>query len=151
MANKYLKIKLHLVFAAKRHESYLPDSVLERLYAFIAGVINNRGNFAIKLGGTANHVHILFDYNAVEPLPDLVKAIKTTSTKFINENNLSPYQFHWQTGYACFSVSPYDTDKVVQYIENQLEHHQTHTLRDEVRSMFLRANIPYDDKFIFEE
>jgi hypothetical protein len=41
--------------------------------------------------------------------------------------------FHWQNGYAAFSVSQSNIDEVKKYIENQVEHHRKMTFQDELR------------------
>lgn len=151
MANKYLKINLHLVFAAKCHQSFALDENLDKIHAYIAKIINERGSHAIKVGGTSSHVHILLDFAANMPLGDLVRDLKSLSAGFINKNFLSPYYFRWQTGYSCFSVSTYDTERVISYIEHQKEHHEKQSLHDEMKSMLERAQITYDEKYILDD
>ena len=39
-------------------------------------------------------------------------------------------EFHWQAGYAAFSVSQSNLDEVRRYIENQEEHHRKMTFQE---------------------
>jgi REP element-mobilizing transposase RayT len=60
-----------------------------------------------------------------------VKQIKGSSSHFINQQELIPEKFSWQTGYAAYSVSESVVNKVFEYIQNQIIHHQKKTFQQE--------------------
>lgn len=151
MANTYSKIHLHIVFAVKGRESMLAPHCLPRIHRFMASTINNMGHHAIAVGGIENHVHILFSYNLTQNIADLVRELKVTTTKFINEQHLTPFLFSWQRGYSCFSYSASHIDDVKRYIENQFEHHKNITLKEEIIRIYERYGIEYDEIYIFED
>jgi hypothetical protein len=62
-------------------------------------------------------------------LLDFVKNIKACSSKWHNEKYNA--NFHWQPGYAAYSVSKSALDTVEKYIQNQKEHHQRVSFTDE--------------------
>ncbi len=93
-------------------------------------------------------MHILLGYNPVQPLPDLVRDIKSMSSRFINESHLSPFRFEWQKGYACFSYSHTHIPQVSEYIANQNEHHKGLSLRDEIIHILNKYGIEYDDRYL---
>ena len=117
---------------------------------YIAKSLNERGHFAIEVGGRPDHVHILFDYQPTELLPDLVRTIKVASNRYINNNHLSPFKVQWQRGYACFSVSCRDYNQTRNYIKNQKIHHSHISVREEIRNMFQMAGISYDEEYLFD-
>lgn len=49
----------------------------------------------------------------------------------INEQDLILKKFAWQKGYAAYSVSESQLEKVFQYIKNQKHHHQKKTFEEE--------------------
>ena len=98
MSNTYTKIYLHIVFAVKDREALLPPLTQDRVHSYMATVLRDKGHFPVAIGGTENHVHILIDYNLSQPIPDMVRELKTSVTKFINSNHLIPFQFAWQRG-----------------------------------------------------
>lgn len=150
MANRFANIKLHLIFAFKGHESYVAEENLPRLFAYMAGCLNARGHFAVAVGGRSDHIHILFDYNPTDSISDLVGALKSASNRFIHDNNLSPFKVRWQNGYACFSVTCHDYEKVRRYIQNQKEHHTHTTVRDELRNMLQISGMKFDENYLFD-
>ena len=57
--------------------------------------------------------------------------------------------FQWQTGYAAFSVSPSQLDKVTAYIRDQREHHKKVTFEEEFLALLKKAGVPYDPKYVW--
>lgn len=83
-------------------------------------------------------------------MPKLVEEIKTSSNEFINANKLSPSQFAWQIGYAAFSYSRSQVPSVATYIERQDEHHRKKSFREEYLEMLLRAEVEFEEKYLFD-
>ena len=151
MANTYTKIYIHIVFAVKNRINSIPPTFIQRLYAYINGTLNKMGHYPIAIGGTENHIHILIDYNVNQKISDLVRDLKTMSSRFINDEAILRGKFEWQTGYACFSYSHSHVDAVKNYINRQFEHHKNTTLEDEIRSMLDKFGVKYDEKYILKE
>lgn len=149
MANTYIKIYFHLVFAVKHRSALINPLWQNRLYDYIGGIIKNKGCYPIKIGGTDDHIHILLSYTPVVTLPDLVRDIKSMSTRWINELGLSPFKFEWQKGYACFSYSHTHILQLSNYIANQDIHHKGCTLREEIIDMLTKFGVEYDDRYIY--
>ena len=57
--------------------------------------------------------------------------------------------FQWQTGYAAFSVSPSQLDKVTAYIRDQREHHKKVTFEEEFLALLKKAGVHYDPKYVW--
>ncbi len=151
MANTYLNILLHLVFAVKNREAMISPLKQDLIYGYISGILKKRGNRVIKIGGTDDHVHIFFYYNGKDALCDVVKDIKTSTSKFINESRLCLSRFSWQRGYACLSYSSSQKDRVINYIAKQREHHKGVSLVDEIQSILRKSGVEYDEQYIFQE
>ena len=58
--------------------------------------------------------------------------------------------FQWQAGYAGFSVSQSNVEEVTKYIENQAEHHRKMTFQDELRALFRRHGIEFDERYVWD-
>lgn len=151
MANTYVKIYLHLIFAVKHRNGLINPLWQSRLYDYIAGIIKNKDCYPIKIGGIDDHIHILLSYNPNTVLPDLVRDIKSFSSRWINDSRLCPYRFEWQKGYACVSYSHSHTMQVSNYIANQSEHHKGRSLKDEITDLLSKFGIEFDDRYIFSE
>jgi REP element-mobilizing transposase RayT len=135
----------------KGRESLIPTAALPRVFSYIAAALKNFGQTPIKIGGIENHIHMLISYSPSQPLPDLVREIKSLTTKFINNSHLTPFLFSWQRGYSCFSYSQSHIPAVKNYIEHQYEHHRNQTLRDEIISIYQKYGVEFHEEFLFDE
>ena len=147
MANTYIQVFIHIVFSVKNRASLLPPHWQSQIHSYIAAIINKSGHRAIEVGGTDDHVHILFSYNGLEPISELVRQIKTESNKFIVRHLIAPCKFEWQSGYACFSYSYSQLEAIRSYIKRQPEHHKGLSLTDEIKIMYERFGIAYDERY----
>ena len=127
------------------------ENDLERIHAYLGGIINNLGGIPIIVGGIDDHIHILTSLPKTMALSDFVRVIKADSSKWMKQLDRHYSDFSWQEGYGAFSVSPSLIEKTTNYIRNQAEYHKKRTFRDEYK-MFLEAyGIQYDERFAFEE
>ena len=109
----------------------------------MAGIARNHGFEAIKVGGVEDHVHALLLLPATIPLAKAVQIVKACSSKWINEASASK-DFAWQEGYGAFSVSAWQTDVIVKYIESQQVHHAKRTNEDESLEFLKKYRVAYD-------
>lgn len=150
MANTYTQIYIQLIFAVKNRDALIQKSWKERLHTYITGIIQNHGHKLIEINSMPDHIHIFLGHKPAHPLPDLVEEIKTSSNKFIKQNNLSKFQFAWQTGYAAFSYSRSQVPAVAHYIENQERHHAKKSFREEYLGLLRKLEIDFDDRYVFD-
>ena len=151
MANTYTQIYLHLVFAVKNSNSLLPVYHQPRIFRYIGGIVSRLGHKPIEIGGIESHVHILLGLNVKQSVADMVRDIKSSTSRFINESHIIPYHFEWQSGYGCFSYSQSQVESVRTYIQNQHLHHKSTTLEAEIRDILTKYGIEFDERFILKE
>jgi len=80
----------------------------------------------------------------------MVQDIKTSSTRWINENKLSAFKFEWQRGYGAFTHSKSQIDKVIKYITSQEDHHKKISFKIEYMEILRKNDIEFDDRYLFE-
>lgn len=151
MANTYTRIIVHLIFACKGHQSYIPKQYLSTIHSYMSGIIRNMGCHPIIINGPSDHVHILMDLSPKQPLAQIVKEVKVSTNQYINSHYFSPFKFEWQTGYACFSANASNYNNIVEYIRNQEEHHSGVSLEQETRAYLAKAGVEYDERYIFRD
>jgi len=150
MANTYTQIYLQLVFTPLGHENVIPYKHKEELQKYTTGIIQNRKHKLLAINYISDHVHIFIGYNSVQALPDLLRDIKSNTSKFINEKKLVPGRFQWQEGYGAFSYSRSQVDAVIRYINTQEEHHKRSTFKEEYLALLRKFDVQYDEKYLFE-
>jgi REP element-mobilizing transposase RayT len=149
MGDTFTQLSTHIVFSTYKREPNLKKSFRTDVFRYISGIINQRGHYSICIGGIEDHIHILVEANPKEGMSKLVQEIKTSSGKYINDQQWLPGKFKWQTGFSAFSVSRSHRKQTIDYIENQEEHHKNMTFEDEYRSFLKKHGINFKDEYLF--
>jgi putative transposase len=95
----------------------------------------------LEVGGVANHVHFLCGLSRKISLAELVKNLKTSSSKILKSKVHDG--FNWQNGYGAFSVSQSARESVFSYIAKQEIHHRRMTFQDEFRALLNQHGIRF--------
>ena len=142
MAHTYASNFIHCVFSTKDRRSLIPAARTTELYAYLGGIARGEGFSLIAAGGTANHVHLLFDLPATCSLAHAVQKLKGSSSRWMGDG------FSWQEGYGAFSVSPSQVEVVKKYIQGQ-EHHRKRDFEEEFVVLLRNCGIKYDERYVF--
>ncbi|NDV94457.1 IS200/IS605 family transposase [Dysgonomonas sp. 521] len=150
MPNTYSQIYLQLVFAVKSREALIDESFREELQKYMSGIITNRKCKLCAIYANPDHVHILVGLHPNVSVSNLVRDVKSNSSKFINEKGVIPFHFQWQDGYGVFSYSASHLDAVAKYILNQREHHKKRDFKTEYIDILQKFGVNYDEQFLFD-
>ena len=145
MAHSFSRNHVHLVFSTKERRNVISKESQPKLWAYIAGICKNYEMVAVAIGGTENHVHVLFHLPPKLALAKAVQLLKANSSKWIGEQGI---EFAWQEGYGAFSVSASNLNAVTRYIGNQEAHHHKFSLEDEFRALLKKHSLDYEPKHI---
>ena len=150
MANTFTQIHIHAVFAVQNRFCLISSSWKYKLYKYITGIIQKNDHKLLSINGMPDHVHAFFGMRPNQSLSDLMQNIKRDSSKWINDNRFVTGRFSWQEGFGGFSYSKNDVTKVIQYINNQSEHHKKKSFIEEYLGLLKEFEIEYDQKYIFK-
>src|SRR5205823_4110966 len=96
MPQSLAKVYLHVVFSTKNREPVLADDWRDELFRVLGGTANNLGCQSLIVGGTSDHVHMLFQLGRTITIADAVGKIKSTSSLWVNQTRGTEAPFHWQ-------------------------------------------------------
>ncbi len=139
MPHSFNKIWLHAIWATKERKPLLVPKIESKVYNFMDKQLRGLGCPVRIINGMPDHVHCLFLLNPQKSVADVIKQVKGSTSHFINKQNFVSEKFAWQTGYAAFSVSESQLEKVFRYINNQKQHHSNKSFHDEYEA-FLKLN-----------
>jgi len=86
-----------------------------------------------------DHVHAIVDLPTDKTIEEVLHLLKGSSSNWINKQ--VNFKFSWKKGYAAFSISESNLDKVVKYIINQGEHHKAKSFTEEYQEFLNKHNI----------
>lgn len=150
MGQSLVKNLIHLVYSTKERRQWIPNECQKDLWRYQAGIFRNLKSDALVIGGVEDHVHALFSLSKTVALSKVVEEVKKSSSKWMKTNGPRNGLFAWQGGYAAFSVSVSNIDAVRNYIERQYEHHKTVTFKDELRALFEKHGVDYDEQYVWD-
>jgi REP element-mobilizing transposase RayT len=150
MAHTYVCLLFHVVFSTKNREPHIDAELKDRLVPYLGGVVRELGGKALKINGTADHLHMHLSLPATLAIADAMRIIKTNSSRWVHEQWASRASFQWQTGYGAFTVSQSMTKAVTKYIVEQEKHHRGLTFQEEFLALLEKHGIEYDDRYIWE-
>jgi putative transposase len=148
MANTYTALNYHIVFSTKGRLPQLSDTIRARVWPYLGGIARENEITPIEIGGVADHVHLLVGIPAAVSVAKAVQLIKGGSSHWLNETFRELHAFAWQDGYGAFAVSQSQIATVRAYIQNQAEHHRTHTFAEEYRAFLERNNVAFDERYL---
>lgn len=141
MSHSFNKIWIHSVWSTKERIPIIKTDFENMIFPFVSNQLKELGCPVRIVNGMPDHIHCLFLMNPQKTIAEIVKQIKGSSSHFINQENIIPEKFAWQTGYAAFSVSESAVVKVFDYIKNQKQHHQKRTFQKEFEEFQKLHNI----------
>ena len=150
MAHTYSNLFVHCVFSTKGRRRLLTEAVQERLWPMMGGIARQKGFVACVVGGTADHAHILLSLPTTLSVAKAIQIVKAESSAWVSRTFQNIHGFAWQEGYAAFSVSMSNKNKVVRYIAEQAEHHRQQTFQQEYLALLKRHGIEYDERYVWD-
>jgi REP element-mobilizing transposase RayT len=139
-----------VVFAVQNRKALIKPTWEDELFKYITGIIQNKNQKMLAINGTTNHIHFLIGMKPTCCLSDLVREIKKSSNTFIKDKNFTGANFSWQVGFGAFSYGQSQLSTVINYIENQKQHHKKKTFKEEYIAMLKAFEIEFNEKFTFE-
>jgi putative transposase len=150
MPQSLSNILIHLIWSTKDRHPWLTPGIREKTHAFLAGAVRQMDCEAYRVGGVADHVHLAVRLSRTLSVADLVKEVKTASSKWLKEQDASFTGFYWQQGYGAFSVGMSQKETLLHYIDTQEEHHRTRNFQDEYRDFLQKYGIEYDERYVWD-
>ena len=150
MANTYIQVYIHIVFAVRGRENLITDSWKNALHKFVSGIIKAKNQKPIIVNGMPDHIHAFIGINPTISISDLVRDIKANSSRFINDQHFVKGEFVWQSGYGAFSYSHSQIAAVYNYILNQEIHHKKKSFKEEYAELLEKFGIASNEKYQFE-
>ena len=150
MPQSLSSILVHLIFSTKDRQPYITPEIESELHPYLATILREHGSPSLAIGGTCDHIHVLFALNRTTPIASVVEEVKTSSSKWIKSKGSAFQNFHWQRGYGAFSIGQSAVKVVKRYIENQKLYHRQTTFEEEYREFLKRYQVQFDERYVWD-
>ena len=118
-------LSYHLVLVTKYRNPVLTGEVKKLVYDTIQAVLKERGCTLSEMNGEPDHIHILFDAGPEVNLLDLVRVVKTKTSRFARSRcSEAVAEFYWKPvfwsdSYFIATVGENTKNVVREYIKHQ--------------------------------
>lgn len=140
----------HIVFSTKDRRRLIDSELQPQLYEYIGGIIRSLKGVCIEIGGMPDHIHILAKLHQSVATADVMRDLKSSSSRWVNQNRRLETPFCWQIKYGSFTVSESQSATVRRYIQNQELHHKKKSFEDEMRELLKAHGIEVEERYIWE-
>ena len=144
MPHTFASLLVHVIFSTKNRMPDLSPELADRLFPYMGGIVRERKGIPLIVNGPVDHVHLLVSLPATESIADLLRVVKTNSSRWVHEQFPAQEKFAWQAGYGAFTVSGSRTADVTAYIAAQQEHHRRVSFQEEFLIFLRKSGIAYD-------
>lgn len=150
MPGTYSQILLHVVFSTKHRTPWITSEISERLYRYIGGIVRAEQGVLYDIGGVEDHLHMYLRWRTDGAISDLMRTVKSQSSKWVHDTFPHLSEFAWQEGYGVFSVSKSQEQAVKKYIAGQAEHHRREDFKSEFLRLLRAHEVEFDEKYVFD-
>jgi len=147
MSHTYTNLLTHIVFSTKERLPLITAEIKPELFAYIGGLVKELKGKPIIISGMSDHVHILVSLPPTISIAEAMRFVKANSSKWVTQKFGKP--FEWQKGYGAFSVSRSGAPGVIEYIQNQEEHHRKFDFKTEFISFLRKNEVEYDENYFW--
>lgn len=145
------QVLIHVVFSTKHRYPWLTKEIRPRLFAYMAGTVRELEKCeCYRVGGVEDHVHLAIRLSRTITIADLVRNVKSSSSKWIKEQDPAMGQFAWQKGYGVFSAYYPERQRLAAYIDGQEEHHRKTGFQEEFRAFMNENGIEFDERYVWD-
>src|SRR5437016_6206197 len=102
----------------------LTPLALERLAPYITRYAQTMGVPVYMVGGTEDHLHVLFELPPDKTLKAIEVELRKTTTRFVRET-LTLFGFTWEDETHFSSLTPDECEDVMAYIRESVARHST--------------------------
>ena len=150
MANTYTQLYAQIIFSPQGRYNLITNRIKIPVYKYITGIIKNKNQKLMIINGMPDHIHIFLGFLPDIALSDLVRDIKSNTAKYINDQKMVLGKFSWQRGFGAFTYSKSQVPDVINYIQNQENHHKRKSFKDENLEILKKFGIEHRGEYLFE-
>jgi len=117
-------LKYHIVWCTKYRKRIIKDDVEARLKELLKKIAEDHGIEILEMEADQDHIHMLIECKPQHYIPNIIKAFKGTSARFLflTHPKLKSQLWGghlWNPSYFVATVSENSESQIVEYIKSQ--------------------------------
>jgi len=128
VGSSYHQLYYQLVWSTYRRHELINGDMEHDLKRLIQDKLIEHKSELLSFGCTTDHVHLLVRLHPAVSVSEIIGEIKGYSSYVISNQIYPDSGFRWQGGFGALTVGEKDLPRLVQYIENQKDHHDQNNI-----------------------
>jgi len=127
----YWRLYYHLIWSTRDRLPLIDPTRSESIRCTIIAACREEGVLIHAIGIVPDHLHLALSIPPRIAIVDLVRRLKSASSKVINRDAIGPpgTPFAWQGEYGVLSFGERSLPDLIAYVQNQATHHAANDLR----------------------
>ena len=125
----FWRLHYHAVWACKYRQELITRDFEKELYGFLFTKANELNAIVHQIGGTSDHIHIVYSQAPKYSISEFIGKIKGASSHWVTYVLQHPEPFDWQKGYGVLSFGDRHMQQVIDYVRYQKKHHRKRTIK----------------------
>jgi putative transposase len=149
MCQSLTLVLVHIVFSTKNRSPFLQSAeVRSQVHTYLSGTLRALECAPLQVGGVEDHVHILCGLSRKISLAELVKNLKTSSTKVL-KGKVTTVSAD-KAAMVLFLLANPPGNRFFPYIAEQEIHHRRLNFQDEFRALLNKHGIRFDERYVWD-
>ncbi|MHB2154404.1 IS200/IS605 family transposase [Calditrichota bacterium GD2] len=142
MAKKsHIRCWLHILWGTKNHEKILTEKARHKLSTYFYNYAREKG-IHMKINHVSpDHFHALVELPPKMTIEELFHLLKGSSSHWVNQNDIIPQKFAWNSENTAFSVSHSKLKTVENFIAKQEQLHWKMNFRQELNLLLQKHEL----------
>lgn len=90
MPSTYTNLLFHVVFSTIHRQPLITAELKQDLYHYLGGIFRGEGATLLEINGMPDHVHLLIKCKPTHSRSDLLRKLKGSSAKWLNDEKVPP-------------------------------------------------------------
>jgi putative transposase len=100
MPHTYTDVLIHFIFSTKDRAPLIAAEIREKLIAYLGGIVRELKAAPMAINAVADHLHALIRMPSDLSPAEIMRIVKTNSSRWVHEQWPQQKYFVWQTGMA---------------------------------------------------
>ena len=118
-------LKFHLIVVTKYRKKCITPEILNDIEDIFENILTKKNGSILEMNGEKDHIHVLFEIPPQVELAQLVRSLKTVSSRLIRKmygdylKNFYWEPIFWSRSHCILSTGGATIETIKKYIQNQ--------------------------------
>lgn len=148
----HISFTYHIIWRTKCSRKTINEEHEKDLYRYIHGICKKKNCKLHRINSMPDHIHLCVEIIPTIAVSDFMRLVKQSTSKWMKDHSAwFPNFDFWGNGYAAFTHSANDRQKVIEYITNQKTHHYRKSFQEEYAELMKEFSMDLSNDLFLQD